>query len=665
MSDKAIQTYFPQYLEKKKIECKKVGQMLKFHCPFCNTVGLTAITYPNSTNNKCIACQKTFSVSEYVQKVENLSNEQDAIKFLRDYLNINLAVEADKDTNKELFEFYKKNDFSLIACVPNSKVPISEMKDWQNSEYKDIETWNNWFNRGYNLAVLPGKKSNSIIIDWDYCSNDEFEKMIQKKSLEKIWEEIDKSVPELITKYKDTTLSQKTRKGYQLVFNYDSELWKTSFFLNNQRFDIETDGGYCIVPPSKINGLGRVINFKDKIDLPNDLKELILSNVKAKEKEVENIPDEYKNIDNENFKIDLIPVGNRTQTLIQLTGLISKDAPKDLTSKLIHNINTKCCNPPRPYTDIKRIIDNVYKYRKVDSNKLETSILKYLQQVKQATKAEIEISVCGDFLKGQSRQEIEKILIKLINNEHIVRKGKEYFYVEKHDWCSSLEMIGTPVEEMWKDFKVPYFGDYCKFSVGDLILIGGINGTGKTEISQNFVKRIVAQGIKPYYVYNECGGRFSKVSLKLGLKDGDFYHTFCSNPEYLTMEKDSITIFDWLLPSDFARTDKFFEMLVNKTRAANSLFICFMQLKENGEYFAPNQVQNFPTWACKYLYGQNEKGEFVDSVNTKFVITKIRDRTTEIKQNIIPMKYDFYSKELKTLDEINNEGKVGVLKELK
>lgn len=665
MSDVAIQTYFPQYLEKQKIEFKKVGQMLKFHCPFCNNEGLTAITIPNSIKSKCLACQKQFTMLDYVSKTVTLDNV-DPLQYVRDLLKLNLVVEADKDTNNELFEFYQKLGFSLIACVPNSKVPIKdEMKGWQNSEYKDTQTWNNWFNRGYNFAVVVGKRSNCVIIDWDYCSNDEFEKLLKVKSLEKIWEDIDKAVPELINKYKDTTLCQKTRKGYQLIFNYTPELWKTSFTLDNQRFDIETDGGYCIIPPSKVNGLGRTLNFKEKIDLPEDLKELILSNVKPKEKE-EFIPDEYKDIDNENFKIDLIPVGNRTQTLIQLTGLISKDAPKDLTSKIIHNINTKCCNPPRPFQDINRIIQNVYKYRKVDTNKLEADVVKYLQQVKQATKAEIEISVCGDFLKGQQRQEIEKILIKLQNNENIVRKGKEYFYVEKHNWSTDLTNIGTPVEEMWNGFKVPYFGDYCKFAVGDLILISGINGTGKTEVAQNIVKRIVDQGFKPYYVYNETGARFAKVALQLGLKEGDFYHTFCSNPEYLTMEKNSITIFDWLLPMDFARTDKFFEMLVNKTRAANSLFICFMQLKDNGDYFAPNQVQNFPTWACKYLYGQNDKGEFVDSVNTKFVITKIRDRTTEIKQNVIPTKYDFYSKELKTLDELDKEGKLkGNLKEIK
>ena len=112
-----------------------------------------------------------------------------------------------------------------------------------------------------------------------------------------------------------------------------------------------------------------------------------------------------------------------------------------------------------------------------------------------------------------------------------------------------------------------------------------INTVVTPETAMNFVKKLVSQGIKPDYIYNETGGRFVKTAHSLGMGGKDFFACRCSNPNKVILEPNAVTIFDWVRPKDFSKTADLFDSLVSKVEETKGLLICFVQLKTNNEFF--------------------------------------------------------------------------------
>jgi hypothetical protein len=61
-----------------------------------------------------------------------------------------------------------------------------------------------------------------------------------------------------------------------------------------------------------------------------------------------------------------------------------------------------------------------------------------------------------------------------------------------------------------------------------------------------------------------------------------------------------------------------------------------MQLKENGEWFAPNMAKQFPSLAARYLYTDDDKG-----TDGEWILDSIRESKTNVKTGTIPCKYDW------------------------
>jgi hypothetical protein len=213
------------------------------------------------------------------------------------------------------------------------------------------------------------------------------------------------------------------------------------------------------------------------------------------------------------------------------------------------------------------------------------------------------------------------------------------------DWSDTLIDVGTPI-----NFKIPYLDDVAYFYKGDLIIVGAMNKKGKTLLALNVIKRFVQQGIKPYYVYNEKqGGRFARDSLQLGLIEGDYYHVRCKNPHKLILEPEAITVYDWvkIRGDEFSLTADLFDDLVEKVERTNGLLICFVQLKENNSFFAPNLIGQVPAILCKYLYEDEKDGTF-----TYFDVCAVRDPKLKGKKFKIPCRYNWDTKEVHRLDEL-------------
>ena len=105
----------------------------------------------------------------------------------------------------------------------------------------------------------------------------------------------------------------------------------------------------------------------------------------------------------------------------------------------------------------------------------------------------------------------------------------------------------------------------------------------------------------------------------------------------------------------FARTDALYSGFIDQLNKTKGFMICFVQLKnDKNEYFAPNQIGQFPALLCRYVYEDENNGEY-----TKFVLDAIRDPKKEntSKQQVVPCKYNFETKEVKTLEELDKEEK--------
>jgi hypothetical protein len=167
----------------------------------------------------------------------------------------------------------------------------------------------------------------------------------------------------------------------------------------------------------------------------------------------------------------------------------------------------------------------------------------------------------------------------------------------------------------------------------------------------------VDQGVKPYYISLETGSRFAKIALQLGLKEGQLYHTFCADPTKIELEKDAVTIIDWLLIVDKAKTDLVFRHFVEQLDKTNGFLIIFQQLKsgkeQDGQWFAPNMCKQFPALAARYLYENEDEGTY-----GKYLIDVVREPKPFGKKIFqIPCKYDWKTKQLIRIDELKKEEK--------
>ncbi len=83
---------------------------------------------------------------------------------------------------------------------------------------------------------------------------------------------------------------------------------------------------------------------------------------------------------------------------------------------------------------------------------------------------------------------------------------------------------------------------------------------------------------------------------------------------------------------DKAQTDIVFRKLSSEMQMKGGFLIVFMQLKEDGNYFAPNMVMQFPALCCRFFHEDEER------INGYFVIDANRDPKTNQKK--LKVKYN-------------------------
>lgn len=544
------------------------------------------------------------------KKVKDMNKEE-----VIHYLSTKHNIVMEGPTRDTFLKAYKHYGFDLVPLVANGKAPFE--KDWVNKEYKDIETWKNWLDTGFNIGVKTGLKSGITVIDIDT-----------------------QTIPECLQAV--DTLIQKTNKGYHFIFKYEKDIPTSR--INDLKIDILNDGKQFVACPSVVDGIGRKWNFYDYDKkeipvMPEEVKNFIRENIKKTQPEV-NLEDKIKtDIINENIDdIGKLDEGGRNVGLTKFGGILRKQLNIDHTAYVMNLINKSFVKPPLSNFELRTIINSLDKYSTFDDVDLAKKIHDYLRYAEEGLSRDIQTAI------GESKARIDKALSYLIKEQIIVKRGRMYHLIKKADWADTF-----PSLDLTANFKMPYFHDIANFSWGDMILLGGKSKVGKTTISMNFVKSLVEQQIKPYYICLETGSRFIKTAAKLGMKEGDFYWSIQTDPTKIEIENNSVTILDWLLIEDKAKTDTIMQYFVNQLVRTNSILIVFMQLKDNGEWFAPNMVKQFPAFAGRYIYEKDEDGTV-----GSWHIDAIREAKRQVKKWSIPCQYNWDDRRLRRVDELTD-----------
>jgi len=581
----------------------RVGKSKTFTCPVCKKG--TCLMLPSFLIN-CPSCQKNlgnlYALVRLLEKDKKDWNDEQIIDYLAELFKLNILRTEQKE---KILQFYKDNNFDMVLVQRNGRIPLE--KQWTVKVHKDINEWKKWLITN-NIGVKTGKSSNITGID------------IDQKDMPKELADIFKNIK---------TLYQRTNRGYHYFFQYEADLPKTR--IKELNIDIENDGGQMVVSPSTVDDKIRKMRLAPIIKMPQELKNIFKKYVKKGNLKFVNIEDEIKeDIKKENIDLDFVNEGNRTIFLMKFGGILRKELNIQQTTYTMDIVNNHFLKPPLSRREFLNCISSLDKYIRFDDSDLSSKVLRYLRIVEEANARDVKEAL------GFKKERIDRVLSYLMKEGYLIKKRRMYQIIKKVEWKDTYMDSGKTI-----DYTMPYFHNVAVFRDGDMLVIGAQQKVGKTHIALNIIKQLVSQGKKPYYINIESGNRFAEISRTLSLIEGSYFNATHFSPEQVELEKDAITIIDWLLPKDYADTDKLFQYFAQQLVKNSGNLIIFVQLKANNKFFAENMVGMFPAFVCRYIYDDEE------GVTGCFRVDYMREPKEKVKKTIIPCEYDWKSKELR------------------
>ena len=441
------------------------------------------------------------------------------------------------------------------------------------------------------------------------------------------------------------TLVQKTGNGWHYLYNYDPAFVKTlNKVIRDAGYEMElrTDKSYIVISPSvAYEGDSRKWNNGKIIDMPIALKEFFMPYYKQ-EQLVNNPETEIQHaIDDE-----IVPLADlsskRNDTFVKLGGILRKKLNIPNTEYVLNIISNNLIDKPIEQRELRAIINQIKKYNTYDKVDLAKQVLDRLEIIGEGSAFQISKSL------NLEQKDVEDALKYLLDQEEIISLGKRGFKkLTKVVWETDFQDITTPIT-----FELPYFHDLGYFDDSNMIVIGARTGNGKTHVAANIIKKLVEQGIKPCLISTEAGSKIGKICTELQLKLGDFKFKIVKNPTNIEFDDNAVTIIDWLKPdgSDYAKTDATFEKLNDQLVKHKGFLIVFVQIrKSDGEFFASDQVDFYSALTATYNFKRN--GDKLDTENTYFQTSKIRDSKTGLQVLTIPMKFDRVTKRLERAND--------------
>lgn len=596
-----LKKYYKDFINEKKL----------FTCPVCHEKETAQLLYNHITcfNPKCKVKLDIFdSVREIQTNLVSFSDDD-----IADYLKRSLNIKIEDNIN-ELFQMYSKNDWALIPLAPNTKIPPADFK-WKENIYKDVTVWKDWDDRKYNLALRTGAVSNIVVVDFD--DDVTFEKFKDKVG---------------------TSLNQRTKRGFQFVYKYDPAFFKTlNKVLRDDGFEMElrTDGAYCVIPPSIVDGFSRYWNINPIIEMPKELKEFFMSYY-SKESKVEDKKDDIQKVIDAG-QLDSVDLSHkRNDTFVKLAGIFRKKLNLDQTEYVLSIISNNLIDKPIEARELRAILSQIKKYTTYDKEEMSKILLERFDIIKEGTAFQVAKSL------NYEQKDVEEVLSYLEKENKIVSVGHNRFKrLDQVEWTTGYDDFSIPI-----DFQVPYFSEFARFDVGNMILIGGKTGSGKTHITANFIKKFADQpNIKSIdLVTTEAGSKIGKVleSLKVPQEFVNRPKILYKHPSQIELRDNRITIIDWLKPvgGDFSQMDDTMEHFHNQMKKHGGFLIVFVQIRDDdkGTFFAKDQISNYMALSAKFMYSGT------DNLNPYFQTTKIRDSRVGQQYITIPLTFDVNTK---------------------
>ncbi len=642
---KLIQSYILKYLELNIEGFKIIGKKGKnlFKCPLCQehpNEDLTANIFPLNSNKVYCFDPKHRNLGDIFDMVKIFEpgmkelNEDEVGEYLADLFKIKTNNHIQK-----LLTLYESLNWSLVPLRKGGKEADVE-GEWQLKEHRNKREWEQWIDSEINIGVNCGL-SNLLIIDIDAMpkiTKDRWYGIDPKKLTEQEKEIAIKERDQILAKVLDAmklpeqTLYQKSLGGMHLFFIADPEITKTWIEIEGIHVDIETGGGQVVLEPSIVHNTSREIIADKVLPLPKNLKELILKN-STKIPESKPISEDFE-LTFENLN------NNRNNTFIKLCGQLRKKASVNVTSYAMYLFN-QLLDKQVPQKELKAMIREAEKYHKVDIEELSNKIIDRLEKIEEASIRDLTYSL------RQEQKDIEDCLRHLCDKDLVYRRGNKYKLVPKIEWRTDFLSVGQPIK-----FEIPWFSKYANFDDGNMLILGGKPGAGKTHIVANMILQLKEQGIKPHVISTERGSKIGYVCAALGIKEGDYFFYTTTKPWLVPFKKNVVTIIDWLKPpnSDYAKTDLVYEKINDELTTKGGNAIVFAQLRRSsGEYFATDQIDQYAALCAYFRHPENDDGKgniIIDNENPYWETRKIRDSKTGQQQIIIPLTYDRKTKRL-------------------
>ena len=577
--------------------------------------GATSTFMGNTEKISCLICGFKGTMFDAVRLLEpDKKNKSDAE--ITDYLIESMNLDMYKELN-----VYQVYGWSLTPLLKNDNAAFED--DWRNKKHIDKIRWIKWLNNQLNIG-LNCELSGVMAVDID-CKKPPRDEKAQKDR-EEIINLLENS----------NTLKAKTPSGgFHYVFKWVEELRTQKTNLAGTQIDTRTEGQIAIAPSIR-NGIPYTwLNLGIEIKkMPEELKLKLLELIKIPvEREIEISKTEIINKEG----INTINEGEGRNTLLTSLGgaFINKFNLED-TAYILSMISRNFFKPPLPDFEIKAMIKSLGQYKISDEESHEKIIYEYMKLIQNDVSAK-------DIMEstGLKRAIIDKYLSKFVKEGKAIRLSRgRYQYREKIEWSDEAPEI---INEY--PYKIPFFNDIAIFQDRDVILLGARTNDGKTTIAMNIIKEIIKEGVKPFYIYAEAGSRFQKISQSLGIT-GKYYHTYHANPLAIELEPNSFSIIDWLHLEHKENTDTVLKHLNDELQRKGGILVVFTQLKQSYEWFAPNMIDLYPTFAAKYIQDNQEKTE------GHFQCDKIKEPRGNFTTYILPCTYDHMTKIFKKKDLI-------------
>jgi len=624
------------YLEKKipgfiKTRKSKSGELL-FTCPNIANhkfkTGPSASFMMNTNKVWCQICGWKGSMLDAIRILEeDKKNKSDAE--ITEYLISSLSLEMYRE-----LEIYKKYGWTLLPLLKESKFPIGGA--WENNQSNEKIKWIKWLNNDLNIALRTGEISKVTVIDAD----------IYKE----VPEEYKKLKEEVIKQLEDVkTLSQNSaRGGKHFFFAYDKDLRQMQGNIKANRkidilhIDIRNDGGYLLIEPSIFESKNyKFVNLGDEIKpLPEELKKKLLDLIEVDKGRSDNtnlVDNSRKLVDGDPLKLKNNNLdGCCNNTFVQLGGALIKKLSPEQTGFVLHLLNKNLLDNPMPSSAVESMLNSLEGYQGKDEATYEKTIYEYMKLMQSDVTPK-------DIIENTKlpRPIVDKYLSQFVKEGKAVRLGRgRYQYKEKIEWSDSIPEL---VDEY--KYKIPFFNNIAIFQDKDVILLGAKTNDGKTTIALNMLAEVIKQGIKPYYIYSEAGSRFQKTSAALQIA-GKYYHTYHENPLAIELEYNAFSIIDWLHLEHKENTDTVLKHLNDELQRKGGILVIFTQLKQTSEFFAPNLIDHYPTFAARYMQDNPDKTE------GHWDIQKIKEPRGNFASYILSCTFDPNTKVFKVKDLI-------------